>query len=87
MNGTQGDHPLSDILGHGLPTFNPEVDNLIKELDHLGRWEGQLMWFLMLAFYGQFRRMRDEGATGQADALLHNFAWTLRGELERLRPG
>lgn len=84
MNGKQGDHPLSDILGHDLPTFNPEVDNLIKELHHLGRWEGQLMWFLMLAFYGQFRRLRDEGATGQADALLHNFAWTLRGELERL---
>lgn len=87
MNGTQGDHPLSDILGHGQPTFNPEVDKLIKELHDLGRWEGQLMWFLMLVFHGQFRRLRDEGATGQADTLLHNFAWTLRGEIERLRPG
>lgn len=86
MNGKQGDHPLSDILGHGLPTFNPEVDNLIKELDHLGRWEGQLMWFLMLAFHDEFRRLRDEGAAEQADTLLHNFAWTLRGDLERLRP-
>ena len=84
MNGKQGDHPLTDILSYGLPTFNPEVDNLIKQLDRLGVWEGQLISFLMLGLHGELRRLRDEGADQQADTLLHNFAWTLRGELERL---
>jgi len=34
-NGKPGDHPLSDILSHGLPTYGPEIDELIREIDAL----------------------------------------------------
>ena len=34
-NGKPGDHPLSDILSHGLPTYGPEIDRLIREIDAL----------------------------------------------------
>jgi hypothetical protein len=34
-NGKPGDHPLSDILTHGLPTYGPEIDGLIREIDAL----------------------------------------------------
>ena len=34
-NGKPGDHPLSDILRHGLPTYSPEIDELIREIDVL----------------------------------------------------
>jgi hypothetical protein len=34
-NGKPGDHPLSDILSHGLPTYGPEIDGLIREIDAL----------------------------------------------------
>jgi hypothetical protein len=34
-NGKPGDHPVSDILSHGLPTYGPEIDGLIREIDAL----------------------------------------------------
>jgi hypothetical protein len=34
-NDKPGDHPLSDILSHGLPTYGPEIDELIREVDAL----------------------------------------------------
>ena len=34
-NGKPGEHPLSDILSHGLPTYGPEIDGLIREIDAL----------------------------------------------------
>lgn len=34
-NGKPGDHPVSDILSHGLPTYSPEIDGLIREIDAL----------------------------------------------------
>ena len=29
-NGTRGDHPLTDILNHGLTVYSPEVDGLVS---------------------------------------------------------
>lgn len=34
-NGKPGDNPLSDILWHGLPTYGPEIDDLVREIDAL----------------------------------------------------
>ena len=31
-NGNPGDHPVSDIVSHGLPTYGPEIDGLIREI-------------------------------------------------------
>jgi hypothetical protein len=34
-NRKPGDHPVSDILSYGLPTYGPEIDGLIREIDAL----------------------------------------------------
>ena len=35
-NGKPGDHPLTDLLVHGMPVFNQHVDTLIREIAELG---------------------------------------------------
>ena len=32
MNGKLGDHPLNDILDHGVPVFSPGVDEIVRKL-------------------------------------------------------
>jgi hypothetical protein len=34
-NGKPGDHPLNDILDHGLGVFSPEADTLVREISDL----------------------------------------------------
>jgi hypothetical protein len=36
VNGKPGDHPLTDILVHGLTVYGPRADLLIKEVLDLG---------------------------------------------------
>jgi hypothetical protein len=85
VNGKPGDHPLTDILHHGLPAFNEEVDGLIKEINSpVRRWESELIPFLLLVLHGRVRELREAGKNREADTLLHNFARTLRGERDRL---
>ena len=31
-NGTRGDHPINDILDHGVGVFSPEADALVREI-------------------------------------------------------
>jgi hypothetical protein len=31
------DHPLTDIINHQIPTFSPEIDELIRRLNRLIR--------------------------------------------------
>ena len=35
-NGRPGDHPLTDVLHHGLSVFGDEADGLIREIAALG---------------------------------------------------
>jgi hypothetical protein len=35
-NGKPGDHPLTDILIHGMEVFGPAADALIREICQLG---------------------------------------------------
>ncbi len=34
-NGKPGDHPINDIVDHGLKVFTPEIDALILEISKL----------------------------------------------------
>ena len=34
-NGKPGDHPLTDILVHGLTVYSPTIDDLIREIVRL----------------------------------------------------
>jgi hypothetical protein len=36
MNGKKGDHPLTDILIHNLPTYSSKADSFIREIVKLG---------------------------------------------------
>lgn len=35
-NGRPGDHPVNDIVMHGMRVYSPEVDSLIERLVQLG---------------------------------------------------
>ena len=50
-NDKPGDHPLSDVLTHDLPTYGPEIDGLIREIDAL---EGPNGTALATARYRRF---------------------------------
>ena len=85
MNGKAGDHPLTDILGHGLEVFSPEVDALLREINEpVRRWDGQVIPFLLLVLQGYLQQLRENGKDTEADTVLHNFAWTLRRERDRI---
>lgn len=32
MNGKPGDHPINDILDHGLPVFSETIDDLVRRV-------------------------------------------------------
>jgi hypothetical protein len=35
-NGKPGDHPITDIVKHKIPTYSPEIDALVRKLVELG---------------------------------------------------
>ncbi len=48
-NGKPGDHPLTDILWHGMEVYGPEADELIRKMSRLSSprelrewWEQEL---------------------------------------------
>lgn len=46
-NGRPGDHPLTDILVHGIPTYTPAIDALIREIHALAPHDealSELLW-------------------------------------------
>ncbi len=50
-NGKPGDHPLTDLLVHGLEVYGKEVDDLILEISQLlsrreldDWWEKEIGW-------------------------------------------
>ena len=53
-NGKPGDHPITDIVTHGLAVYSPRADTLIREIVQLGG-EDQLTDTL-LAPYDRYRK-------------------------------
>jgi hypothetical protein len=41
-NGKSLDHPLSDIVVHGMEVYGPEIDTLIREVHALGGFKEDL---------------------------------------------
>jgi hypothetical protein len=35
-NGKPGDHPLTDVIIHGLPVYSPKANGLVREIGRLG---------------------------------------------------
>ena len=46
-NGKKGDHPLTDILTHGIIPYSKEINNLVVEIYNLGGKDflDSLDWF------------------------------------------
>jgi hypothetical protein len=51
MNDKPGDHPLTDILVHGIETYGTEADELIREISELSSrrelyewWDAEINW-------------------------------------------
>jgi hypothetical protein len=66
VNGKPGDHPVNDILDHGVAVFSEEADALVREIAELvpryRLWD-LVDWFSPPAneeFTTQLRRIRDD---------------------------
>jgi len=40
-NGKPGDNPLTDLIVHGSHPFPPDVEDLLRRIDNLGRAAGR----------------------------------------------
>jgi hypothetical protein len=65
-NGKPGDHPVNDILDHGIAVFSEEADALVRDIAKLlprYRLMDLVDWFSPPAigeFADQLRRIRDD---------------------------
>ena len=84
-NGKPGDHPLTDVITHGLPAFDPVVDGLIREIESEQGWNGEIKAAFMLDEQGRLRRLREAGDDEGARILLNNLRFLLEAELRQLR--
>jgi hypothetical protein len=42
VNGKEGDHPYTDIVGHHIEVFGKGIDALVRELDAIGGFESEI---------------------------------------------
>jgi len=82
-NGTAGDHPITDIVIHGLAVFSPEVDALIAEIDALGGWESEFAALEILSWHSAWQDLRGKDPEAAASSLA-NLRSTLLSERDRL---
>jgi hypothetical protein len=61
VNGKQGDHPLSDIVSHGLDIFSPEIDAKVRDLNELGSFRNSIASYWLLEADGLLRMAREAG--------------------------
>ena len=61
MNGKEGDHPLTDIVSHGLSIFSAEIDAKVRDLNELGSFQNSIASYWLLEVDDLLRRAREEG--------------------------
>jgi hypothetical protein len=72
MNGKPGDHPLTDILVHGLDVYGPEADRLIRKIAELcSRRELDEWWEREIGWQPSERLLLISKARSHLDELLH----------------
>jgi hypothetical protein len=78
VNGKQGDHPLTDILHYGIPTFTPEIDGLVRELYELGGLHDEESSRYLLYVGGDLARLRRQGVeTEEPEVVQELKVWLL----------
>jgi hypothetical protein len=60
-NGTVGDHPLTDIIAHGIEVFSPGVDATVRELRDLGSFNNEIASYWLLDVRELLREARSHG--------------------------
>ena len=78
MNGKRGDHPVTDIVIHGLSVFTPEIDAKVRELNELGSFRNTIAGYWLLEASGLVNMAREAGnvehlgrPTNEAQALAY----------------
>src|SRR5512132_367027 len=61
VNGKQGDHPVTDIVYHGLSIFSPEIDAKVRDLNELGSLRNTIAGYWLLEADGLLRIAREAG--------------------------
>lgn len=61
MNGKEGDHPLTDIVSHGLSIFSAEIDAKVRDLNELGSFRNSIASYWLLEVSGLLRMAREVG--------------------------
>jgi hypothetical protein len=61
VNGKEGDHPLTDIVSHGLDVFSAEIDAKVRDLHELGSFRNSIASYWLLEVSDLLRRAREEG--------------------------
>jgi hypothetical protein len=44
-NGKPGDHPLTDIFLHGLESYGPDIDSMLREISALAPDQELVRWW------------------------------------------
>jgi hypothetical protein len=78
VNGKEGDHPVTDIVIHGLSVFTPEIDAKVRELHELGTFRNTIASYWLLEASGLVNMAREAGhvehlgrPTNEAQALAY----------------
>ena len=61
VNGKQGDHPLTDIVSHGLRVFSPEIDAKVRDLNEQGAFRNTIASYWLLEASGLVHVAREVG--------------------------
>lgn len=83
-NGKPGDHPLTDIVVHGIVIFGDGIDALIGELDRRGLWASPIASEWLYDRYWSFREAQQRGGEADVQRVLDHLESRLLEERQRL---
>jgi hypothetical protein len=84
-NGKAGDHPLTDIVVHGMTVFGEPVDGLIRHAHAKGGLRGPIANEWLYERYSDYRNTQQRGGEADVARTLDHIADVLGTEIERMR--
>jgi hypothetical protein len=84
-NGKPGDHPLTDIVVHGMTVFGDPVDGLIRDAHDAGALRGRIANEWLYERYWGYRDTLQRGGEADVARTVDQLADVLRDEIARTR--